>query len=146
MLLLASLVGCARPDKPEFERRRDNINSPYTIVGPWEEDYTEILASSIAVRLSERVKKYYDEGGRYPRLENFWPEIHCEPLHNPVNGSSKIIKREAVMDTDSVGWIVDEDYFGSVYSAPRFGQLGKNEHVTSSSDRPSPSPTDVKVK
>jgi hypothetical protein len=118
IVVLGPCNGCS----PATSRRVPGPTHPAVaapIVGPWTPRYTELLASSIADRLTERAALFRAEHGAWPTVDDFWKGIDTTPIHNPLNGSAIIVKLGGNADPARVGWLLDE-VTGRVYPGVLF--------------------------
>lgn len=70
----------------------------------------EVLVSGMAKQITGAVMQYRSDHGQFPPVDGFWKEIGIAPLHNPLNGSDKVVPMSPDRDADysDVGWVYVE--------------------------------------
>ncbi|HWE95764.1 MAG TPA: hypothetical protein VG269_17500 [Tepidisphaeraceae bacterium] len=87
--------------------------------------FRESLVSNMAKEITGAVMRYRSDHGEFPPVDGFWTAIGIAPLHNPLNGSDKVVPMSSDRDADysAVGWVYSERggvvFPGVVFNASR---------------------------
>ena len=80
--------------------------SPPPMIGPPQPHFVDMLAYSLADRLSQQVVLYQYDHGKLPMAVDFWKDMSGyidKPIHNPINGSADVVAMRSDLDAAAGG-------------------------------------------